>query len=301
MDTKQLAYFVAAAKYRNFSRAAEEFYISQPAISHQIKMLERELDTELFVRNTKKVTLTDDGSIFLEDAKQILKTFEQAKQKLAQARRQPSVLRICHLASATHFFLSDVVNRFHMEYPGVKIRLIRQDAYEITESAFHREADIYFSMLTDMKQHSSLNVKKIQSDSFCLVTRKDHPALQEPVLDFRKLAREPFLVFFPSHARYLNKCITQLCNEIGFHPQVTEQFDLYENLLQAVEAGTGISILPYRSRNYIHTDNLAFTLLHGDHDSLDLGIAWEREITNPAVPLFLELFRNYMDEHPDLF
>ena len=47
--------------------------------------------------------------------------------------------------------------------------------------------------------------------------------------------------------------------------------------------------------------NLAFTLLHGDHDSLDLGIAWEREITNPAVPLFLELFRNYMDEHPDLF
>lgn len=105
-------------------------------------MLERELDTELFVRNTKKVTLTDDGSIFLEDAKQILKTFEQAKQKLAQARRQPSVLRICHLASATHFFLSDVVNRFHMEYPGVKIRLLRQDAYEI--DLFHYRSDIRF-------------------------------------------------------------------------------------------------------------------------------------------------------------
>lgn len=301
MDTKQLAYFVAVAKYRNFSRAAEEFYISQPAISHQIKMLERELDTELFVRNTKKVTLTDNGAIFLEDAKTILQSVEQAKQRLTQARHQPSVLRICHLASATHFFLPDVVNRFHMEYPHVKIRLIRQDAYEITETAFHKEADIYFSMLTDMGKHSSLNVKKIQSDSFCLVTRKDHPALQDPVLDFRKLAREPFLVFYPNHARYLNKCITQLCMELGFHPHITEQFDLYENLLQAVEAGTGISILPYRSRNYIHTDNLAFTLLDGDNDNLDLAIAWEREVTNPAVPLFLDLFWNYMQEHPDLF
>lgn len=64
MDTKQLAYFVAAAKYRNFSRAAEEFYLSQPAISHQIKKLEQELDTELFVRNTKKVALTESGALF---------------------------------------------------------------------------------------------------------------------------------------------------------------------------------------------------------------------------------------------
>ena len=86
MDTKQLTYFVAAAKYRNFSRVAEEFYLSQPAISHQIKMLERELNTELFARNTKKVTLTESGALFLEDAKAILEAVEQAKHKLALAR-----------------------------------------------------------------------------------------------------------------------------------------------------------------------------------------------------------------------
>ena len=93
----------------------------------------------------------------------------------------------------------------------------------------------------------------------------------------------------------------ELCVQIGFHPRITEQFDLYENLLQAVEAGTGISILPYRSRSYMHANNLAFTLLDGSNDTLDLAIAWEHEITNPTVPLFLEVFRKYMQEHPEYF
>lgn len=301
MDTKQLAYFVAVAKYRNFSRAAEDFYLSQPAISHQIKMLERELGTELFVRNTKKVALTESGTLFLEDAKAILESVEQAKKKLILAQQQPTVLRICHLAAATHSFLSDIVNQFHLQYPLIKIRLIRQDAYAIAESVSRKDADIYFSIMKDLEKYPSLEIKKVQTDTLCLVTRKDHPALQQPVLDFNQLAKEPFLVFYPSHARYLNKRIAELCTRLGFHPQVTEQFDLYENLLQAVEAGTGISILPYRSRDYMQAGHLAFTLLQDQQEELDLAIAWEREITNPSVPLFLELFQSYMQDHPEIF
>lgn len=301
MDIKQLVYFVAVAKYRNFSRAAEEFYLSQPAISHQIKMLERELGTELFVRNTKKVALTDSGALFLEDAKSILASVEQAKKKLMLAQKQPSVLRICHLAAATHFFLPDVVNQFHIQYPNIKIRLIRQDAYMILESVSRRDADIYFSIMADLMKYTFLDVEKIQSDSFCLVTRKDHPALQQPTLNFNQLAKEPFLLFYPEHARYLNKRISELCTRLGFHPKITEQFDLYENLLQAVESGTGISILPYRSRNYMHADNLEFTLLEKSSDNLELAIAWEHEVTNPAVPLFLEVFQNYMKKYPEIF
>ena len=301
MEQKQLAYFIAVAKYRNFSRAAQDFYLTQPAISHQIKMLEKELDTELFVRNTKKVTLTDNGEIFLEDAKSILDAMEQAKQKLDLASKQPSVLRICHLAAPTHQFLPDVVNQFHLKHSHVKIKLMRQDALQISETASRQEADIYFSMMPDLQQYPVLDVKKIQSDSFCLVTRKDHPALQKMVLDYDKLSSEPFLVFHPEHARYMNQRIMELCEQIGFHPRITEQFDLYENLLQAIEAGTGISILPYRSRSYMHANNLAFTLLDGSNDTLNLAIAWKHKITNPAVPLFLEVFREYMQEHPEHF
>lgn len=222
MDQKQLTYFIAVAKYRNFSRAAQDFYLTQPAISHQIKMLEKELDTELFVRNTKKVTLTDSGELFLEDAKSILDAMGQAKQKLDLAKEQPSVLRISHLSAPTHQFLPEVVNQFHIRYPHIKIKLMRQDALQISETAARQDADIYYSMMPDLQQISTLDVKKIQSDAFCLVTRKDHPALQKMVLDYDKLSTEPFLVFHPEHARYMNQRIMELCAQIGFHPRITE-------------------------------------------------------------------------------
>ena len=272
MDTKQLAYFVAAAKYRNFSRAADQFYLSQPAISHQIKMLERELNTELFRRNAKKVTLTESGTIFLEYAKTILECVEQAKRKLAMAQQQDIVLRICHLAAATHIFLPDIVNEFHIQHPNIKIRLIRQDAYTLSESVANRDADIYFSMMSDLMKYPFLQIEKIQNDTLCLVTRKDHPALQKKPLDFKQLSEEPFLVFYPNHARYLNKQIAALCTRLKFHPKVTEPYNLYENLLQAIESGTGISILPYRSRYYVQSHNLAFTLLDDSYNDLELAI-----------------------------
>ena len=301
MDQKQLTYFIAVAKYRNFFPGCPGF-LSDPAC-HQPsdQNVGKGIGYRTFCPKHKKVTLTDSGELFLEDAKSILDAMEQAKQKLDLAKEQPSILRISHLSAPTHQFLPEVVNQFHIRYPHIKIKLMRQDALQISETAARQDADIYYSMMPDLQQISTLDVKKIQSDAFCLVTRKDHPALQKMVLDYDKLSTEPFLVFHPEHARYMNQRIMELCAQIGFHPRITEQFDLYENLLQAVEAGTGISILPYRSRSYMHANNLAFTLLDSSNDTLDLAIAWEHEISNPAVPLFLEVFREYMREHPEHF
>ena len=157
-------------------------------------------------------------------------------------------------------------------------------------------------MMPDLQQISTLDVKKIQSDAFCLVTRKDHPALQKMVLDYDKLSTEPFLVFHPEHARYMNQRIMELCAQIGFHPRITEQFDLYENLLQAV--GSRLPAFPLcliAAAAICMSNDLAFTLLDSSNDTLDLAIAWEHEISNPAVPLFLEVFREYMREHPEHF
>ena len=159
MDQKQLSYFIAVAKYRNFSRAAQDL---SDTTRHQPpdKNVGKELDTELFVRNTRKVTLTDSGELFLEDAKIILDAVEHAKQKVTLAKEQPSVLRISHLSAPTHQFLPDAVNQFHIRYPHVKIKLIRQDALQISESAARQDADIYFSMMPDLQQIASLDVKK---------------------------------------------------------------------------------------------------------------------------------------------
>ena len=79
MNTFQLACFVAVAETCSFARAGERLHVTQPTVTYQIKMLEQELGTALFYRSTRNVALTQNGQLFLEDARQILALEQQAK------------------------------------------------------------------------------------------------------------------------------------------------------------------------------------------------------------------------------
>ena len=89
MELKQLVYFLAVAKHLNFSRAAEELYVSQPALSYQIAELERELGTELFVRNRRAITLTLAGKRLLEPVRRTLEGAEEIRE-LSRRRQTPN-------------------------------------------------------------------------------------------------------------------------------------------------------------------------------------------------------------------
>ena len=123
---------------------------------------------------------------------------EQAKQKLDLAKEQPSVLRISHLSAPTHQFLPEVVNQFHIRYPHIKIKLMRQDALQISETAARQDADIYYSMMPDLQQISTLDVKKSNPTLFVWLLGKIILRYRKLVLDYDKLSTEPFLVFHRS-------------------------------------------------------------------------------------------------------
>lgn len=300
MDFNQLSYFIAIARHGNFSAAARQFYVSQPCISHQIQMMEKELGTPLFERNTRKVTLTPAGEIFLEDAKKMVDLMENAKRRLIRADKDSMHLSIAHLASPTHFFLPPVIKRFHQMNPYIQVEMHRLDAHGILEAAKEHKYDIYCSMAQDLSAIPSLTGKIIQADHYCLVTPKDHPALTRMDIDYNKIASEPFLVMDPQRAAVMYRQILQICSQLGFSPRITGTYDLYEDLLYAVGAGMGITILPCRTQNYMNS-GLVYTLIDVPNVSADLELAWEREAANPAVPLFLDVFRTYMQQYPEMF
>ena len=97
MDFNQLSYFIAIARYGNFTAAAKAFFVSQPCISHQIQSLEKELGVRLFIRNTRSVELTAAGEIFLEDAKKMVDLMERAKNRLLQNDGDSMRLSVAHL------------------------------------------------------------------------------------------------------------------------------------------------------------------------------------------------------------
>ncbi|MCD8232507.1 MAG: LysR family transcriptional regulator [Clostridiales bacterium] len=102
MNTAQLNYFLSAAKHLSFSEAAKEFYMTQPAISHQISDLEKELGAKLFSRTSRGVVLTKAGELFLEDAKQMLDMESLSRERLRSLDASGTIrLSIAYLASGS--------------------------------------------------------------------------------------------------------------------------------------------------------------------------------------------------------
>ena len=185
MNLEQLRYFLSVARHRNFTEAAKEFYVTQPAITHQISALEQELGTKLFNRTTRSVSLTRAGELFLEDAKRMLDLEERAKDRIRQAERTQNLsLKIGYLNSPSRHFLPRIMLEYRSRYPQVRVELIRRDADSLRRDCQEGRVDAAFSVLTDLVGLGQYNSRKLGSDHYCLVCPKDHPCLDNAMIHY---------------------------------------------------------------------------------------------------------------------
>lgn len=127
MTMEQLHYFLSVARHRNFTEAAEEFYLTQPAITHQISALKQELGIKLLHRTTRSVSLTRTWELFLEDAKRMLDLEERVRERMRQVEHSSTpVLEVGYLNSPSRHFLPQLVRRFQEQYPQARVKLYRR-------------------------------------------------------------------------------------------------------------------------------------------------------------------------------
>jgi DNA-binding transcriptional LysR family regulator len=301
MDDVKLKYFLSVAKYLNFTEAAKDHYMTQPAISRQISELERDLGTKLFHRSTRTVTLTKSGELFLEDAKRILSLAENARERILLADSTEDLeLKIIYLASPTRTFLPELVRQFHINHPQVSIDLHSKTAQEIADDIKNPTADIYFSMSSDLKQHKSMITRNLFTDTFCFVCRNDHPCLNGSSIDPEKIASEPFLMFQAETAAYMNRQILKVCRELNFIPKYTKTYNSMDDVILATECGLGISILPYKTRFYAPESISCIPINHQTPGST-IGIAWIPDSDNPAISWFLDQLDQLIEANPAWF
>ncbi len=301
MDLKQLAYFVSIAQNGSFSQTAKEYYMTQPAISRQIMELENELGVKLFTRNTRRVSLTREGTVFIKDAKQMLSLQEDAYRHLRSLLFEENQnLSIAYLPLPTRRYLPLVLHNFIQKYPCANIVTERKNAGGLMDNIPKNEYDIYFSNAPDFHSYIGLNFKIIQTDHYGLITSKEHPAPQRIPLDYVKLASEPFLMLDPKDAIHLNTQFENICRQLGFTPRIAHYYHSMQELIFALECGFGISILPSKVTDYLST-NLSFTPLDISNITSDIAVAWYEDNDNPMVYEFLQTLSELMRTRPELF
>lgn len=141
-DFNKYRFFYAVAEYKSFSKAAENLYISQPAISHAIKELEEQLNTKLFNRNNKNVSLTEDGEKLLYYIKEAFDNILMGERVLTEKDDDlTGIIRIGIYSHISLFMLPNLIHKFHDKYPNAKFNIYSTSNMEMIEKLRNKELD----------------------------------------------------------------------------------------------------------------------------------------------------------------
>ncbi|HJA42641.1 MAG TPA: LysR family transcriptional regulator [Candidatus Dorea stercoravium] len=145
MNLKQLEAFVEVAQSGSFSKAAKKLFLTQPTISAHIASLEKELDTRVFVRNTKEVDLSPEGKKLYTYARQILDLTEKIKEEFGRHEEEAKCVTIAASTIPAQYLLPDILTRFNEKHPGEQLRILESDSAQVAEQVAEGSVDIGFT------------------------------------------------------------------------------------------------------------------------------------------------------------
>lgn len=293
MNINQLKYFIAVAEYKSFTKAANQYYISQTAVTQQVHALEEQMDVSLIDRTKRPIALTPAGKVFLIEAKAILERMNTAMSKVHEASvGLEGTLRIGYTKGYERSNLSNILRSFHLDYPNILITCYRCDTDILASGLFNNDYDIIFTWdSTNILQEESIEYKLIELAPLSVALYNAHPLAQRTSLNRRELKNEPILYMTPSGSAesYGDNHFLELYKLAGYQPNIIFRSSDTESILMMVAAEEGISILPsYITNKLTDADNLIFVPLVGEGEYEQIIAVWKKDNQSPALRHFIE-------------
>ena len=295
MNTNQLEYFIALSETLNFTKAAEKCFISQTAMTQQIKSLEKMVGVPLFVRDKHHVELTAAGKVYLNEAKAIISRSNDAL-RLARLVSEGTSGELT-IGYSRGYGKSDLVKplrRFHKAYPLIKINLFFDNTSILFEALERGDCDIILTTSQKIRDHSGVKYKFLKSYPVLAVLPSDHPLAGSETLTYKDLENEDFIMMEPS-----NRPKDQMEESIliyergGYYPNIVGMEGNPETLLLMICIGLGISIMPeYITRPYENDDRIKTIPLikeDGSAENIDFEVDYLADNMNPAVEHILKI------------
>ena len=239
MELRQLEYFAAVARHRHFTRAAEALYVTQPALSQQIRRLEAELGLTLLRRTSRGVELTDAGADLLVHAEAVLAEVARAK---ADMDRHTGVTRGVVRVAATAADaprLPEALADFHGDHPNIQIGLRQGSAAEVIALVQAGTVDVAVLALTE--EPTGVDVRPL-ADEPLRVAVPLHDEAEGKTIALDALRGRPFILAEPGTA--LRETVVAACQAAGFCPVPRFEVSDPGTVRFLAHAGLGVSVVP---------------------------------------------------------
>jgi LysR family transcriptional regulator, hydrogen peroxide-inducible genes activator len=269
MDLDQLRYFVHVALRQNFTRAAEDLGISQPALSRSIQKLEEELGQPVFERKTRSVSLTDAGTLLQARAQQVLAILEDTKAEITDDGQSGRV-RVGAIPTVAPFFLPEVLRQFSREFPKAALIVQENTTDALLKSCTQGEIDLAIVALPIPAKY--LEVEELFEEELLLVLPLDHPLVEKEKIRLSDVEPWPFVLLDEAHC--LSDTIVSFCRQRSFQPVVVERTSQLAMVQELVSLSHGVSMIPALARQVDQSNRRVYRSFAGRKPTRTLAVVW---------------------------
>lgn len=269
MEIDQLRYFLRVAERGNFTRAAEELNLSQPALSRSIQKLEEELGQPVFERKTRSVALTEAGELLQSRAQQVLSLIEDTKAEISDDG-QSGQIRVGAIPTVAPFFLPDFLRQFSAAFPKAALIVQEDTTNNLLKRCTQGEIDLAIVALPVPAKY--LEVEELFQEELLLVLPPEHPLVDHSQIRLKDIKSYPFVLLDEAHC--LSDNIVSFCRQRLFHPVAVEHTSQLAMVQELVSLSHGVSMIPQMARDLDETDRRVYRSLSGPKPIRKIAIVW---------------------------
>jgi DNA-binding transcriptional LysR family regulator len=288
-EERHLRQFIAVVEELHFTRAAKRLGIAQPALSSQIKRLERRLGVDLFRRTRRRVELTAAGRVFLAEARRSLDQLEWAVEAARRAGRgEVGRLALGFVGPATYSVLPPVLSAFHERYPEVELDVMEMNSGLQLPALLAGRLDLGFLRPPD--HATNLWVEPVLREGVIVALPRGHPLAAATRVSASDLAGERLLLFRRELEPTLFDAYVRFFGAVAATPRIDQVANPLHLILALVAAGTGVTLAPASTRNLRRPD-VVYRPLTPQPPRLVLAAAWRSDDPSPVLAAFVAVMR----------
>jgi DNA-binding transcriptional LysR family regulator len=293
MDLRQLSYFVAVAEEGQFTRAAARVSVAQPAVSAQIRRLERELGEPLFHRDQRLVTPTAAGEALLPHARAALAAAERGRDTIASLRGVLHGRLRVGIAGPVDDRFAEALGDFHRAHPAVEIAVMQGHNEPVLAGVAVGDFDAAVVGIGAQPLPPHVRARVVATEPLVLAVGRGAPLSRRRSVTLAQLREQPMITLVRGSG--LRTVLENASREAGFIPQISAEAGDLDSLVRLAAAGLGVAVLPSSA-----TDGADVTVLKITRPRMRrrTALAWNEAATSPAGQAFLELANRRFDVRP---
>ena len=289
MEFDQLKGFYYVAKTGSFTEAAERLYLTQPAISLQVKALEKELGERLFDRVGRGIRLTYAGSLLFKQVEDLIAKLDDIHRTVGEIKSlERGTLHLGASDTTSMYFLPGLLQKFLKAYPKIELGITSLISPQVVQMVKDREIDLGIVTLSQFPP--SLEAIPLFQQRLIAIVGHEHPFAARKLIDLSELGREPLILLEKSSTT--RQRIDAFFEEIHGRPRAIMELSNFEIIKRYVAAGLGVSLVPVEAA-HTNADGICPVPLR-QALALQVGIVLrqDRKLTRPSRA-FLEMAQEH--------